>query len=987
MTKKKVVVVGNCQARPIATLLEEMSEDIEVTKVAIVHLLKNEQELEFAPFFEDADYIIAQLVNDNYPCSFVRTKYLEEKYKNKVIKIVNIYSKKYFQHWFNLKKGDTTLSGPLDTYHNEIIYNCWRENKSLKHTLDELIKSNNNDSKSLDNLKSRESNSDVHISDILESFDKNSFHIFNHPKNEIIELYVQRILIKIKSKIKDSNLSVKNEFLGKISIPEVQHYSQDSLFNGYDFLISEKGIEITNKKQYKTFDLIKAFFYLYDKIPPGQSIENIKNINIKNNVITIKEQRFLYQKNTGQRQFEHLMGNLKVSEKARRIFIENIKNNIELSNKYNIKYKHIIFPAKPFVFRETFKSEGIEIKSICNEETKFSQVIYPNLSESDYDSDDTHTNDQGVIKIINQILKDLNYNFRIEPKFSIGRKACDLGVMLGIPESNYLKLDSIFINGKEIKKQHVYKYSLDKYLNSNTGDLSYTINFESPIKETLVLFGDSFFKTRLHLFSSIFEDVIYIRNPYIMEDIIKTIKPDIILSGNAERYLINPPSSSTPRPYFMNYLAHGFKTPPSKDIITAFEALFSGRESDLFKNFKSRLKSEFSEEKIVYDEMKIQKNFYDRQDCNNQNSSFGQECNLIDIDTPDKEYTYHLGKTNIYGEVSEKNSKFCNEIKGNISHKVYKINDCDVFLPNGAIFIHSNNTLLKPSLWQSQLFFNSQFRNDKSTMWKWRVNKNYNAKKLPGKTLLLHNRAYKNYFHWIIDIISKIYLIDNLSSYDNIIIGLSKEHKYIDFFLEKFQIDSKKIIWTEEYEVYRCETLVAPYYKVTEDIGIRANYNDKEHYKGWCSEFLKSIKKDFKSPNNTEKKLPKKIFISRRNDNSRRILNIDEVSKLLIDYDFVEINPGELSIDEQIEIFNNATDIVAVHGAALTNIIWTEKSLRLIELMPNDYDDPGYRMIAGLMGINHHSILFCEAYNPNNTVFSDLIVDIKKLRELIDCTN
>jgi hypothetical protein len=48
---KKVVVVGNCQARPIATLLEKMSDEIEVTKVAIVHLLKSEQDDESAHLF------------------------------------------------------------------------------------------------------------------------------------------------------------------------------------------------------------------------------------------------------------------------------------------------------------------------------------------------------------------------------------------------------------------------------------------------------------------------------------------------------------------------------------------------------------------------------------------------------------------------------------------------------------------------------------------------------------------------------------------------------------------------------------------------------------------------------------------------------------------------------------------------------------------------------------------------------------------------
>lgn len=59
MKEIKLVFVGNCQARPIAALLEAMNDQINVTKVAIVHLLKTEQEHEYKAEFEAADYIIA----------------------------------------------------------------------------------------------------------------------------------------------------------------------------------------------------------------------------------------------------------------------------------------------------------------------------------------------------------------------------------------------------------------------------------------------------------------------------------------------------------------------------------------------------------------------------------------------------------------------------------------------------------------------------------------------------------------------------------------------------------------------------------------------------------------------------------------------------------------------------------------------------------------------------------------------------------------
>ena len=129
--KIKVVVVGNCQSRPIAKLLEKMTLEVEVIKIAVVHLLSNEDEEEYTPFFKEADYIVTQLVNNSYSCAFLRTDELLKHYGSKVIKLVNLYYRGESPEWVYIKDEGKNLEGPLLEYHNEFIYDCWKSGKSM----------------------------------------------------------------------------------------------------------------------------------------------------------------------------------------------------------------------------------------------------------------------------------------------------------------------------------------------------------------------------------------------------------------------------------------------------------------------------------------------------------------------------------------------------------------------------------------------------------------------------------------------------------------------------------------------------------------------------------------------------------------------------------------------------------------------------------------------------------------------------------------
>lgn len=276
MKKIKVVVVGNCQARPIAALLEKMSDQIEVTKVAIVHLLKNEQEEEYNHFFEEADYIIAQLVAPNYPCEFVRNSFLKEYYGTKIVTIVNLFFLGYTPDWRYIRiPGKGTLKGPMGDYHNKTIVESWRKGLSPSETCELLSDVEYNANKygdlvkeSLFELKSREANADVAISDYIHSemLNKRLFFTFNHPTIELLQEYCKRILETLALEvniIEPLNGEPLDPIIPILNCGVGFNLPVDKEHKGFEVQLADNSILLGKSKRYAPIDLISVFYQIY----------------------------------------------------------------------------------------------------------------------------------------------------------------------------------------------------------------------------------------------------------------------------------------------------------------------------------------------------------------------------------------------------------------------------------------------------------------------------------------------------------------------------------------------------------------------------------------------------------------------------------------------------------------------------------------------------------------------------------------------------
>ena len=97
--------------------------------------------------------------------------------------------------------------------------------------------------------------------------------------------------------------------------------------------------------------------------------------------------------------------------------------------------------------------------------------------------------------------------------------------------------------------------------------------------------------------------------------------------------------------------------------------------------------------------------------------------------------------------------------------------------------------------------------------------------------------------------------------------------------------------------------------------------------------------------------LPRKIFVVRAK--TRRIENEAEIEQYLAGQGFEKVYPERLGVPEQIELFNTATEIVGIHGAALAPLLFRSPDAppySLIEILSPGHMATSYRLMAAQTG-------------------------------------
>lgn len=260
----KILVIGNCQARPLSQLLCDGNLNTAL-KPIIVHLAKPDDVLRDRALMSEADIIVAQNTAKSFEPEHLRSNKVKEEYNDKTIIWPNVFyigQTPYLRYVTHKTAG--RLIGPLEAYHDLRFLSNWYSERlgisypEIEIDVDEVS------AKSLDELQRREAQCDIEISDIIENYGtlKRIFFTFNHPSRLILEALAKRIAEKAGIKRQEVS-KTKWEPLGRIVPPSIfdNPPRADSQFMG--LVTNDEGRIV--RYTYSEESLCKAFFDLYDK--------------------------------------------------------------------------------------------------------------------------------------------------------------------------------------------------------------------------------------------------------------------------------------------------------------------------------------------------------------------------------------------------------------------------------------------------------------------------------------------------------------------------------------------------------------------------------------------------------------------------------------------------------------------------------------------------------------------------------------------------
>jgi capsular polysaccharide biosynthesis protein len=120
----------------------------------------------------------------------------------------------------------------------------------------------------------------------------------------------------------------------------------------------------------------------------------------------------------------------------------------------------------------------------------------------------------------------------------------------------------------------------------------------------------------------------------------------------------------------------------------------------------------------------------------------------------------------------------------------------------------------------------------------------------------------------------------------------------------------------------------------------------------------------------------RKIYVSRGDAGGRRVLNEDALMALLGRHGYEKVAPGELDFDAQAALFAEASHIIGIHGAGLTNIIFAPSQCRVIEILPRSYGTPAFCVLAGARGMPYYTYVEGAVTASTDSQADDITIDV-----------
>lgn len=222
-----------------------------------------------------------------------------------------------------------------------------------------------------------------------------------------------------------------------------------------------------------------------------------------------------------------------------------------------------------------------------------------------------------------------------------------------------------------------------------------------------------------------------------------------------------------------------------------------------------------------------------------------------------------------------------------------------------------------------------------------------------------------NYFHYVFSSLPKLAFYLKNISFDRIIHNSIKK-KFVKDSLTYLGINLDSIICMDDYPKIVVQKLNA-----VSPIGWGVNPNRES-----CFKIRDLFKNEFQ-------KGKRKIYISRKNSSSRKLLNEDQIIDFLLKQDFEIIFLENMDFIAQVKLFSESEIVIAPHGAGLTNLVWCNSGTKVIEIQSPLYVGLCYWLVSNSVDLDYHYVVGngFDSNNPWKDGSSDYIVDLNNFKK------
>ena len=131
------------------------------------------------------------------------------------------------------------------------------------------------------------------------------------------------------------------------------------------------------------------------------------------------------------------------------------------------------------------------------------------------------------------------------------------------------------------------------------------------------------------------------------------------------------------------------------------------------------------------------------------------------------------------------------------------------------------------------------------------------------------------------------------------------------------------------------------------------------------------------------------MYLGRGDADRRRVLNDAEVRARLERRGFVSVSMDGRPIHEQAALLAGAECVVAVHGAALANLVFAPRDATVVELTYRNWPMTMYRDLCATIGQPYHAVPGREpalwpVFGTPALIDADTVVDVAALSAVLD---